>query len=490
MPFRQKEQNDYFQDDSLIPRNKFMRNIFFKQEFWILILIAVQITAIIFLCLFIPAIIPFTLCAVVVWILSVLSALILFARDGEAEVKCVWFVVIAVLPVLGAVLYLLSSVKPSACGILKVHSVSRTKYGEACFKICGTESVFYDEAEYFTTGAEFLASVSEEIRRAKESVYIEFFIIGRGKIFNKLIDDVKKARENGAEIKIIFDGVGSLFKLGKKDLRRLRSAGAEIKIFNKLTPFPHAKINVRDHRKILTVDGRTAFTGGVNIADEYANLITPYGYWKDTGIKVRGQAARVLEGMFLAMWNKKYDITVKETGKSRCLPFYDSPPNVHICEDLYVSAISKAEKRVHIFTPYLCPGQKTAAALSFAAKRGVEVKIIIPHIPDKKYAFEVSKAFAYALKTDGVEIFEYVPGFMHAKTVICDDNVFLGSYNLDYRSAHFNYECGIMFGKEIAEQVEKDFSCSLALSAPLNEAKPSVFKRFYRFLLRFFSPLV
>lgn len=434
---------------------------------------------------------PFTLCVLTEWALSVISAIVLFTRSGASEVKCVWFVIIAVLPVFGAIFYLLASVKPSPCGILKISGKENGNGIEkACSGICGTGGVGYDSAEYFTTGAEFIGSAMDEIRSAKKSVYIEFFIIGRGRVFNELVIALKEAKENGAEIKIIFDGIGSAFKLGKKDIKRLKNVGAEIKIFNKLTPVPHARINLRDHRKIITVDGKTAFTGGVNIADEYANHVNPYGYWKDTGIKICGEAAKVFEGMFISMWNKEYKTTVSAKTQKICVPYYDSPPHIHVCEDMFISAISAATEKVHIFTPYLCPAEKTAAALCFAAKRGVDVKIIIPHIPDKKYAFEVSKAFAYVLKKSGIEIYEYIPGFMHAKTLICDDKVFLGSYNLDYRSTHFNYECGVMFGKDVAQKVEKDFECSLALSSPVNEAKPSYIKRFYRFLLRFFSPLI
>lgn len=180
----------------------------------------------------------------------------------------------------------------------------------------------------------------------------------------------------------------------------------------------------------------------------------------------------------------------RENERFRCLPFYDSPPDRVFAEDAFVSAICSARERVHIFTPYLSLSDKLKSALIFTARRGVDVKIIIPHIPDKKYAFEVSKAFAHELKTGGVKVYEYTPGFMHAKSVICDGSVFTGSYNFDFRSTHFNYECGALFGRDIADQAELDFNECLALSQEVTHGRLSHGKSFARFLLRFFSPLI
>ncbi|MDE7083312.1 MAG: hypothetical protein K2O89_06405 [Clostridia bacterium] len=469
-----------------------MRNfpkLFLKPNFWIIVLIAAQIAAIIFLCFYLPVFLPITVAFAAMWLLTAITSVVLILRCGSPEVKCAWFLIIATLPVAGALIFFIATVKPKPQGILKINS-AESGLARAANLYCGTATAGYDRAEYFSTGMKFWDCAISEIEKAEKSVYIEFFIIARGKLFNRVTGALERARERGAKIKIICDGVGSAFRISRRDVKRLKKSGMEVKIFHRLPPFPHSDINLRDHRKILTVDGRVAFTGGVNLADEYVNIDSPYGFWKDTGLAVYGEAAKVFEGMFLAMWNGSYEMPAPERGEKNCLPYYDSPDCKTFCEDALVCAISSAQKRVHIFTPYFCVSEKTAAALTFTARRGVDVTVIIPHIPDKKYAFEVSKAFAQRLKPSGVKFFEFTPGFMHAKTVICDDKVFLGSYNFDFRSTHYNYECGVLFEGETCETAERDFKDSLSLSSEMQSGKLSRRKRLSCFLLRLFAPLI
>ncbi len=468
-------------------------DILLKLNFWILILIAAQVAAIIFLCLYIPSVLPVVAALALIWLLSAISATVLFTRAGAPEVKCVWFVVIAAVPVAGALVYLLASIKSKPCGVLTVKGARDGGLSLAAGACCGTAEAGYHSAKYFKSGNEFFNSAIETVKSAKTSVFVEFYIIGRGHVYNTFFQALKAAKENGAEIKIILDGMGSAFRLGKKDFKKLKELGAEIKIFHKLLPLAHSKLNLRDHRKLIVIDGKTAYTGGLNLADEYVNVNSPYGYWKDTGVAVSGSAAKIFEGMFLAMWHGSHEMPAPDRAESEkrvCLPFYDSPPRRSFYEDALICALSSAKERVHIFTPYFCLSDKTAAALAFTARRGVDVKVIIPHVPDKKYAFEVSKAFAHTMKYSGVKIYEYTPGFMHAKSVICDDKVFIGSYNFDFRSTHFNYEAGVVFGDDIAVCVERDFQECLALSAEATHGKLSHAKRMHRFLLRFFSPLI
>ena len=464
-------------------------DLFFKPNFWIIVLIAAQIAAIIFLCLYLPAFLPVTVTVAAMWFLTAATSVVLILRCGASEVKCAWFIIIATLPLAGALIFFIAARKPKPQGILRIAS-EEEGLARAANAYCGTALAGYENAEYFSTGTEFWNRAVQAIDSAEKSVCVEFFIIGRGRLFNRVTNALERARARGAEIKIICDGVGSAFKINRKDVKRLKKSGMEVKIFHRLPPFPNANINLRDHRKILTVDGKVAFTGGVNLADEYINLDSPYGFWKDTGILVRGEAAKVFEGMFLAMWNGRHEMPAPKRGEKNCLPFYDCPDCKTFCEDTYVSAISAAKSRVHILTPYFCVSEKAAAALAFSARRGVDVTVIIPHIPDKKYAFEVSKAFAQELKKSGVKFFEYTPGFMHAKTVICDDKVFLGSYNFDFRSTHYNYECGVLFDGDMCETVERDFQTCLALSTEMQHGKLSRRKRLSCFILRLFSPLI
>ncbi len=463
--------------------------IVFSVNFIYLMLIAAQIAAIVFLCLYVPAVIPVAAAYAAAWFLSLAAAAVLLVRGGGCEGKCAWFVLIASLPVAGPVIYFIAAAKNRACGILKIKASPHTPDGRCAYKICGTSEAAYDNAEYFTDGAAFFSRLLEEIKRAESTVYMEFYIVCGGNIFEMLLKALTQAARNGAKIRIMIDGVGSAFRLKRKEIKRLKQI-AEVKIFRRITPFPRSRLGCRDHRKIVTVDGSAAFTGGINLADEYANISSPHGYWKDSGVAVYGSAAKTFEAMFLAMWNGKYETEIPQEGKNVCLPYCDTPPLKGFCEDLFTRKICSAKERVHIMTPYFCVGEKLASALESAAVRGVDVKIILPHIPDKKYAFELSKATAATLAGSGVKFYEFTPGFMHAKNVVCDDDVFLGSYNFDFRSMRLNYECGVMFGGIICEEAERDFLNCLARSTPLAEGKISPFKRFSRFVLRLFAPLI
>ncbi|MBD5631911.1 MAG: hypothetical protein HDP34_01605 [Clostridia bacterium] len=460
-------------------------------NFLYIALIAAQVAAIVFLCLYIPAFLPVAVVVLTAWAITTVTAVILFARSSAAEVKSAWFVLITAIPVAGSVIYLLATLKRPDCGVLDVEKEYVGGGLEAAAKsLCGTVESGYDRAEYFSSGTEYFKVLISEIERAKESVYIEYFIIARGHIFNAVCEALQKAAKNGAEIKIILDGIGSLLRIGKRDIKRLKELGAEVKTFHRLTPYPRPNLNFRDHRKIVTVDGKTAFTGGINLADEYANITSPYGYWKDSGLVIYGAAAKIFEGMFLAVWQKKYTMSAPRGGKARCLPFYDSPHSRAFFEDACVYAINNSVGRVHIMTPYFCVSEKTAAALVFAARRGVDIKIILPHIPDKKYAFEISKAYAKELQLSGIKFYEFTPGFMHAKCLVCDNQVFLGSYNFDSRSTRLNYECGAVFGEEMTEKAELDFNECLALSSEFSEGKITAFRKTYRFILKLLAPLI
>lgn len=464
--------------------------IIFSLNFLYILLIAAQIAAIVFLCLYMPAVIPLAAAYAGAWLLSFTASVLLLARRGGAEGKCAWFALVASLPVAGPVIYFIAGAESRACGRLKINSHPLTPEGRCAQEMCGSCDADYDSAEYFSDGAEYINRMLDEISRAEKSVYLEFYIVSGGKVFDRLIKALSRAALNGAEIKLIADGVGSAFKLKRREIKKLKAAGAEVKIFRRITPFPHSRLGYRDHRKIACVDGKAAFTGGINLSDEYAGITRPHGVWKDSGVAVYGGAAKVFEAMFMAMWTGKHERSIRSEGKKLCLPYCDGPHTDGFCENLYARKINAAKERVHIMTPYFCVGEKLASALGFAALRGVDVKIILPHVPDKPYAFELSKASARPLQARGVKFYEYTPGFMHSKTVICDGEAFLGSYNFDFRSARVNYECGIMFKDGICGDAETDFGNCLAKSSPLSEGKISPFRRFSRFLLRLFAPLM
>ncbi len=469
---------------------KFLKFVF-SLNFLYIVIIAAECAAIIFLCLYLPAFMTLTAAFAVIWLLTVLCLIRILGRAASSEISCALALFVVVLPIAGAIIYLIASLRRKARGTLTLTDAAPTGALEtAALSYCGTCAAGYERAVYFKSGGEYLTALIKEIERARRSVFLEYFILSRGKTFSALVSALKRAKDNGAEIKIIIDGLGSAFRSGRKEMKRLKDAGAEVRIFHRLTPFACPQLNYRDHRKIAAIDDRVAFTGGVNLADEYANIESPYGYWKDTGVAVYGAAAEIFGGMFLAVWNGSHEKRAPSRGKENCLPFFDRPSKTRFCEDAYAAAISAAREKVHVFTPYFCVGEKLNSALAFAAMRGVDVRVVLPHIPDKRYAFEVSKTFAAPLAERGVKFYEYTPGFMHAKSMVCDDSLFIGSYNFDFRSMRLNYENGVAFEGEIALQAERDFRECVRLSAPLREEKLSPPRRILRFFLKLFAPLM
>ncbi|MDE7306015.1 MAG: hypothetical protein K2N33_01355, partial [Clostridia bacterium] len=369
----------------------------FSLNFLYLLLIAAQIAAIIFLCLFIPSYLPVAAAAAGIWILNLAAVASAISRGTSPEINCSLALFIVALPVAGAVIYFIAARSRKGRGTLKIlNAKPQGGLESAALASCGVCGASYEKAIYLNDGEEFFRLLFKEIERAQKSVFLEYFIISRGKIFTRLISALRLAQKNGARIKIIIDGIGSAFKFGRREKKTLKSLGAQIKIFHRLTPFPRSKLNFRDHRKIAVIDGAVAFTGGINLADEYANIKSPYGHWKDTAVAIYGTAARIFEGMFLAQWNGRCEINLDGgESKKRCLPFYDSPPErSSFCENAYATAIASARERVHIFTPYFCAGEKLSSALAFAAERGVDVRVIITHIPQKKFAGCLGKASA------------------------------------------------------------------------------------------------
>ncbi|MDE6613507.1 MAG: hypothetical protein K2K28_03015, partial [Clostridia bacterium] len=227
---------------------------------------------------------PVTAAFAAVWLFTLITVAAVISRGLSPEVNCALALFVIALPVAGAVIYLIASARQKRCGTLKITNAKPENGLEAAaYSVCGVCAAGYDKAEYFTCGGEYFTRLIRVIEKAQKSVYLEYFIISRGKVFSRLLEALSAAKRNGAEIKIILDGVGSAFKSGRKELKKLKKLG-EVKIFHRLKPLPYSRLNFRDHRKIAVIDGYTAFTGGINIADEYANIENPYGFWKDTAV--------------------------------------------------------------------------------------------------------------------------------------------------------------------------------------------------------------
>ena len=465
--------------------------LFFSVNFLYLVLIAAEIAAIIFLCFLIPSYLPVAAAVSGMWVLSFIAAIVAAVKTRPKSLACSVLLFITALPVAGAILYFIWRFGKNKGAAISVEGPVPDGFSIAAKNACGTCAAGYDKVVYLENGAEYFRLLINEIEKAEKSVYLEYYIVSRGKIFTEVYSALKIARERGAEIKFVLDGVGSAFRLRGREIRLLKKLGAELKIFHRLTPLPYSRLNFRDHRKIAVIDGKVAFTGGINLADEYANIDSPHGYWKDTSVAVYGEVAKVFEALFLSVFCCKRELKVEGKGNRICLPYYDSPTKqAGFCENAYCNAIAEAKIRVHIFTPYFCVSDKLESALAFAALRGVDVRVIIPHIPDKKFAFELSRAGARRLSEKGVKFFEFTPGFMHAKSLICDDKVFIGTYNFDYRSMYLNYECGILFDGDITEEIERDFKNCTLLSAPFSDFNLSAWRKAKLFFLNLFAPLI
>ena len=347
-----------------------------------------------------------------------------------------------------------------------VHYLSRS----GCFPI-------YDQTAvtYFPTGEAKFEELLKQLERAEEFIFLEYFIVEEGVMWGQILEILAKKAAEGVEVRVMYDGTCESSLLPHDYPNRLRKLGIKCKIFAPVTPFLSTHYNYRDHRKILVIDGKVAFTGGVNLADEYINQRERFGHWKDTAIMLKGEAVKSFTLMFLQMWNveeKTGDLykyvnvqaTAAKDANGYVIPYGDCPlDDDKVGERVYMDILNRANKYVHIMTPYLILDGEMETALRFAAKRGVDVKIILPGIPDKKSAYALAKSHYKNLLDAGVKIYEYTPGFVHAKVFTSDDRkAVVGTINLDYRSLYHHYECATyMYQTDCIADIEKDFETTL-----------------------------
>jgi cardiolipin synthase len=317
---------------------------------------------------------------------------------------------------------------------------------------------------------------------------------------------IQKAKE-GVEVRIIYDDVGSIGFINPKFIKNMETYGIHCRVFNPIVPALNIFMNNRDHRKITVIDGEIGFTGGYNLADEYFNITHPYGHWKDSGIKLTGDAVNSLTCMFLEMWNvidntdkdygsylPKYDF--KAYDKGYVAPYADCPLDGEaVGENVYMNIVKNAKRYVYFTTPYLIITDEMQRELSQAAKRGVDVRIITPGIPDKKLVYQVTRSYYAGLVKNGVRIYEYTPGFIHAKQCICDDEVAtVGTINLDFRSLYFHFENGTYLYKCSAiGDIKKDFDDTFPICTEVTDKYKngrSAVLRIWQCILRLFAPLL
>ena len=457
-----------------------------------------------------------------------LSVIYIIYKDQNAAYKIVWIILLMFLPIAGFVAYLLwgnnKSPKYIKEEINKNHNKTKKilpqyeeiiddiknldRKKEVKFLLNGTSYPIYNnkKIEYLKIGEEYYKRLKEDLKEAKEYILIEYFIISDGKMWNEIYEILKEKRKENVKIYIIFDALGSLFKKPKDLKEQLEEANIDYLAFNPLTTFIRSYINYRDHRKIVVIDGKVGYTGGINIGDEYINLTHRLGHWKDCGVRIEGEAIKSLISIFFTLWNmnkenvnyESYINEIEQTSKEKgyIIPFSDNPHNkINPMQNSYINIINNAQKYVYIMTPYLILDSETEQALINTSLSGINIKIITPSIPDKKLVNACTKSFYGKLLEAGIEIYEYKPGFIHSKVIISDDEVsIVGTANFDFRSFYLNYECGIWMYSTLEElNIKQDFEETLKQCEKIELKvwkKRKLDIRIIEALLRLISPLL
>ncbi len=328
---------------------------------------------------------------------------------------------------------------------------------------------------YFPLGEDKFEEMLEQLEAAEHFIFMEYFIVSEGIMWGRVLEILVRKAAAGVDVRVMYDGTCEFALLPHDYPKRLRRLGIKCKIFAPASPFVSTHYNYRDHRKILVIDGHTAFNGGVNLSDEYINRKMKFGHWKDTAVMVKGEAVKSFTLMFLQMWGMDggkaefdtflaYPALPVQEAKGYVIPYGDRPLDEdQLGERVYMDILNRALKYVHIMTPYLILDGEMETALKFAAERGVEVVVLLPGIPDKRIPYALAKTHYASLLESGVKIFEYTPGFVHAKVFVSDDQeAVVGTINLDYRSLYHHFECATyMYGTDCVPEIEKDFQDTL-----------------------------
>lgn len=458
---------------------------------------------------------------------------VLNSRDNPAY-KIAWILPILILPVFGTLLFLMfGRTRLTRRGARKMKEIT-SRYNEALegyessltalqkadpdaacqsrYISATTRAPLFDrtEAEFLPTGELYFERLLEQLKNARHFIFLEYFIIEEGKMWSAILAVLQEKAAQGVEVRVVYDDFGCITTLPDKYDKMLEKMGIQACVFNKFKPVISGLFNNRDHRKICVIDGNIGFTGGVNLADEYINAVTKHGHWMDCGICLRGEGVWGLTVMFLSLWNflcgeadkdfRRYAPTedflrmVKTDGYVQ--PFTDTPlDDEAVGENVYLNLISRARDYVYITTPYLVVGSEMLRALCTAAKSGVDVRILTPHIADKKPVHAVTRSHYPMLAEAGVRIFEYTPGFIHSKTFVCDDKYgVVGTINLDFRSLYLHFECATwLCGASCVGAIKEDYLQMLKICTEISAEQCRSYhapRKLWLSILRVFSPLL
>ncbi len=458
--------------------------------------------------------------AISLLVLSYIISLYILSRSSINQAyKYTWVAAILLFPIFGGIFYLFYNTRNYSKkqrnfynnttnrikSILKERNVESDNSVINYLTGRGWANYNNTDVEFFHTGEAIFAQIIEDLKQAKDFILIQFFIIDEGILWSNILDILKEKVKEGVEVKVIYDDFGS-FTLPFRYYKKLyKKYGIEAVAFNPMKPRLNFQMNFRNHRKIIVIDGKIGYTGGFNISDEYANLVERFGYWLDTGIKLTGEGVYSLTLTFLSDWEfatktkidfQMYDVKSDVISNYEVAPYADSPLiNLNITLDALLRMVGQAKEVIYLSSPYLIIDAELSNALSLVAKSGVEVNIIIPKIPDKKFVYMVSESYIPELLKNGVNVYKYKPGFIHSKIFMVDNKLAsVGTSNLDYRSLYLHFENNVIFNNHDALiEVEKFFKNTISESelVKLSEIKKrNIFYRALQNILRAFSPLL
>ena len=492
----------------------------------VIFLLAVQIALVVAISYFMQEYLA--LAYAVVQVAALFLAIRIYNEPGELSYKLIWFILLLLAPPVGMILWflwggaaqkrhLLQNGKrvPDEPGSVRKRSALAVErltrqlpgWSRTANYLCRRNFQLYQDTRvtYLPEGALLLRELIEQAKKAERFIFLEYFILAEGQLWSELEKILCAKAHEGVEVKIIFDDFGNIKRFRGETIDRLRDAGVEVFIFNPVHEYVNRLyFNYRDHRKIACFDGDVAYTGGVNIADEYANLIERFGYWKDSGVRLEGEGAWGLTASFIHMciniggvMHNEHDYYRPHTpvrSEGFCQPFTDGPQNNpdNPAEDVFLQMISSARRFLYITTPYFIPDESVMRTLCIAGDGGVDVRLMLPGKPDHWYADWVAESYFGDLLAHGVKIYRYTPGFLHAKSIMVDrEAAFVGSVNMDYRSFELHCECGVMvYGAPMIESLLEDMDAIVDQSHLVTAeewAKRSVVRRVLEPLLRLFA---
>ena len=468
--------------------------------------------------------------AAITALLTVVVVLKLNGKHTNAAMKMPWIMLIMALPVMGLCMYLLfellgdpgvgkrlrkvrSHLRRSDDAVVEERLAALYRQDPAAanqfrylWKTAGYPLYTNTQVQYYPEAKDAFRDMKTELEQAQHFIFMEYFIVEDGTSFRELEDILIRKAHAGVEVRLLYDDFGSVAKIGRKFAENLRQKGIRCQPFNPASPVLNLFMNHRDHRKITVIDGKVGFTGGYNLSDEYFDLVRPYGKWKDTGVRLEGEGVRSLTAIFLELWyvqtrekvpaDRYLDLCHSIWAEGFVQPFGDNPlESERIAENVYLNLINQSEGSLYLMTPYLIITDEMTHALGLAAKRGVDVRLITPGIPDKKTVYAVTRSYYAGLARQGVRIFEYTPGFCHGKQCISDGTLaVIGTSNLDYRSLYHHFENNVLlYGCEAVEEIREDFMDLFPQCREVTEdyaGNRGGILRSWQYILRLFAPLM